>query len=136
MDKIILRDETGYEYYSVELNNSGWIYSRWAGEITEEKIKQGGVTLVSFASESAFPYVINDNRELAGSWLSSVDWIEEELTPKLIEAGVKFIAHILSPDFITKFSAVELEARDLDFQFKLCSDLDEAEEWIKLKMNS
>lgn len=131
MKKEILYDDEGKEFYSVELKSSGWLFSRWSGEITESKVRQGSECLAKFVAASSCQYVVNDNRKLSGSWLSSIDWIEKELTPKLSNSGVRYIAHILSPEFITKFSAIELEARRLNFRFKLFVDLHDGEQWIK-----
>jgi len=133
MEKEILTD-AGKTFYTIELNPEGWLHARWIGEITDKKVQEGGKLIILFTKKTGCQYLVNDNRELEGSWLSAIDWIEQELMPDLIKAGNMYIAHILSPDFITKFSAVELNERLKKDHFKLFTSLDEAETWIKSKI--
>jgi hypothetical protein len=134
MEKEILKDAGNNTFYTIELCPEGWLHARWIGKITDKKVQEGGKLAILFTKNTGCQYLINDNLELVGSWLSAIDWIEQELTPNLIEAGNKYIAHILSPDFITKFSAVELNERLKKDHFKLFTSLEEAETWIKSKI--
>ena len=44
--------------------------------------------------------------------------------------GLKYMAHVHSSKFITRFSAVDLGTRVKDFEFKLFEQLSEAEQWL------
>ncbi len=134
MQSEILYDDDKNKYFIIELRPEGWIYIRWIGEISDEKVRNGGKMAIIHTERSGCKYLINDNRELEGNWLTSIDWIENEMVPGLVKAGNKFIAHVLSPEFITKFSAIELEARLGKQSFKIFYKLDEAEKWIRSKM--
>ena len=133
MEKEILNDGNR-TFYTIELRPEGWLYACWKGEITDDKVRQGGNLAISVTEKTQCKYLINDNSDLEGSWLTAIDWIEQELTPKLIKAGNKFIAHVLSPSFITKFSAVELNERLKKDYVKLFTTLEDAETWIKSKI--
>lgn len=134
MEKQVLKDINGNNFYSIEMKDEGWLFSSWHGKISEEKVKAGGEKSLEVIQETGCPYLINDNTHLEGSWLESNDWLEQVLIPKLYEAGLRYVAHIYSSDFITKFSAVDLETRIQSIHFKLFSGIKEAEEWIQEAM--
>lgn len=136
MRPVQLQDRDGNVFFSIELNDNGWLFCSWNGEITDDKVVEGGNALAKAVEDTRCPYLINDNRQLEGSWLSAMDWIVSDLEPRLRKAGNRFIAHILSPEFITKFSAVELEARLDQPSFKLFYDLESAENWMQSNMKA
>jgi hypothetical protein len=134
MGQETLYDEHNSKYFTIELLPEGWIYSQWIGEISDEKVHAGGKMILAFTEKTGCAYLINDNREQEGSWLTALDWIENELEPGLIKAGNRLIAHVLSKEFIAKFSAIELEARLNKPSFKIFYELKDAEEWIQSKL--
>jgi len=134
LERQVLHDSNKKEFYSIESTQTGWILAQWHGEINEEKVKQGGLKSLEVIQATGCPYLINDNRDLKGSWLEANDWIEQELMPKLFKAGLRYVAHIYSPEFITRFSAVDLESRLQSIDFRLFSELSLAEDWIRSVM--
>jgi len=134
LERQVLHDSNKKEFYSIESTQTGWILAQWHGEINEERVKQGGLKSLEVIQATGCPYLINDNRDLKGSWLEANDWIEQELMPKLFKAGLRYVAHIYSPEFITRFSAVDLESRLQSIDFRLFSELSLAEDWIRSVM--
>jgi len=45
--------------------------------------------------------------------------------------GLKYVAHVFSPKFITKFSAVDLGVRDLPVIFETFDNMQDAQEWLR-----
>ena len=48
--------------------------------------------------------------------------------------GLKYVAHVFSPKFITKFSAVDLEVRDLPVSFETFDNIENAQDWLRQKI--
>jgi len=130
MDTIELMDK-GKAFFRLEMHPEGWLQCTWFGNISDKKVREGGIKMIEATKKTGCPYLINDNTQLEGSWLSAIDWIESELEPALRKAGNKFTAHILAKDFISKFSAIELEARLSRETLKMFYSQDEAEEWMR-----
>jgi len=130
--RIELKDENGEIcFYTEFIENESWIYNCWIGKISDDVIKKGASINLQQIEKYDCKYILNDNRDLAGNWSESNDWIENEFMPKAIALGLKFIAHVFSPKFITKFSAVDLSSRDLPLIFKTFDNLTTAEDWLR-----
>ena len=135
--KVELRNEKGNIcFFSEYIQDKGWIYSCWTGEISDEIVKKGGLINLQMIERFKTCYILNDNRHLTGSWSESNDWIENEYIPQAIALGLKYIAHVFSPKFITKFSAVDLGTRDLPLVFKTFDSISEAEFWLQKMKDS
>jgi hypothetical protein len=132
----VLYDAHKQPYFSIELTKNGWLYASWEGEIDENKVIAGANSILEASKITGCAYLVNDNSKLEGSWLNSIDWLIDDFVPKLAKAGNKYIAHVLSPEFITKFSAIELEARLGPNGFELFYDIEKAEDWIRQKIGA
>lgn len=131
-EPVILFDSDGNEYFSISPgNDSLWLYAKWSGEIKKEKLEKGAYAILDAIKQTECPLLLNDNRELKGNWLNSNDWLESDLNPRLYNAGLRYIAHIISPKFITKFSAVDLVNRPLATTLKIFEDPRDAKAWLK-----
>lgn len=129
--RIELKDENGNICFYTEFDEKeNWIYNCWIGIITDSIVRKGANINLLQIEKYNCRYILNDNRQLAGNWSESNDWIENEYMPKAIALGLKYIAHVFSPKFITKFSAVDLSTRDLPLIFKTFDSLSAAEDWL------
>ena len=134
-DSFELKDENGnIFFFNRYIKSEGWIYSCWSGSVSDEQVKLGAAKNLPLIKEHKCGFILNDNRELSGNWSASNDWIEEEFLPQAADAGLKYIAHVFSPKFITKFSAVDLGVRDLPVISKTFNNLEKAQEWLREKM--
>ena len=118
------------------IEEEGWVYSCWIGEISDDLVREGANLTLDLISETGSKCVVNDNRQLTGNWSESNDWLENEYLPNAAKVGMEFIAHVFSPKFITKFSAVDLSTRDLPIIFRTFVDIGEAEDWMRSQIKS
>ena len=127
-----LFDEDGNLYFYCEYNDEeDWIYNCWIGSISDDRVKLGGEMILEEIEKRNTKQILNDNRKLSGNWSESNDWLENEYLPRAAKLGMKYIAHVFSPNFITKFSAVDLSTRDLPIIFEAFGDIAEAENWLR-----
>ena len=117
MDRFISKNEQGHVFYYAEYNREGnYVYSNWRGFIDVEQVKSGCNLGIEAIRAYSCPYLLNDNSHLYGPFQDANDWIIEDWAPRAVDAGLKFFAHIISPNLF-----VEASARDLESKFKTAS---------------
>ena len=131
-ERMELQDKNGDLCFYCEYNKKEeWIYNCWIGTISDNIVKKGGGINLELIEKFGCKYILNDNRLLIGNWSDSNDWIENEYIPNAISLGLRYIAHVFSPKFITKFSAVDLSSRDLPLTFKTFDNISSAQSWLR-----
>ncbi|MEL5996449.1 hypothetical protein AAFH49_19700, partial [Hymenobacter segetis] len=76
-------------------------------------------------------HMLNDNREVIGSWSSANDWIAENWMPQVMVLGLKRFAHIVSPGIFGQASAAEMVTRvGHQFEIRLFQDVELAKAWL------
>jgi hypothetical protein len=123
--------EGGICFFSEFNEEEGWVYNCWMGSISDEIVQNGAMISFDLIKKYDSHSILNDNRQLSGNWSGSNDWIENEYMPSAVAVGLKYIAHVFSPKFITKFSAVDLGTRDLPLIFRNFVDFEEAQQWLR-----
>jgi len=135
--RVELTDKEGNVCFFSEFSEEeGWVYNCWMGSISDEIVQKGAMLSLDLIRKYNSHFILNDNRQLSGNWSGSNDWIENEYMPSAVAVGLKYIAHVFSPKFITKFSAVDLGTRDLPVIFQNFVDFDEAQKWLREKIKS
>jgi hypothetical protein len=114
-----------------------WIYARWIGRQSPEDIKRGGAAMVTAMRDLSLRHgcaqVLNDNREVVGSWSHSLEWTSKEWFPEMIAAGLKRFAWVLSPDGLAQLTAVrvKLDTGSLtNGTVSVFADIDKAKHWL------
>lgn len=109
-----------------------WIYSDWIGMhslVTIQKAK--GVVLEWFRETGATKY-ITDNSNVVGGWDTANDWLADVWTPKAVEAGMRYVAHIHAPGIYGKLSMKALQPRIENLiTIQMFDDLSDAEDWLR-----
>ncbi len=111
--------------------NQNWIYADWIGVHSLVSIQKGMGVLLEWFQETGAPKYLSDNSNLVGGWDTANDWLAEEWTPRAVDAGMRYVAHVLAPGFYGKLSMEALQPRLVDkvtirlFEFKA-----DAEEWL------
>src|SRR5690606_36730160 len=88
---------------------NGWLYLNWIGFVSSENLKKGAELMLEIVSENQYAYILNDNRELCGPWDKSIEWLNNNWTKQISEAGLKYFAHILAPNIAGALSAQALQ---------------------------
>ncbi|MGD1894998.1 MAG: STAS/SEC14 domain-containing protein [Cyclobacteriaceae bacterium] len=127
-----VKNVLGTTFFSSEYNETNhWLYTRWVGEVTVEEVKEGGEKMLEQVQLRSCSKVLNDNRDLTGSWDEANDWIQESWMPRMVAAGVTKFAHMISPDIFAALSVEEMATRVSGFEMRIFEDEEEAKAWLK-----
>jgi len=85
-----------------------WLYANWIGTPTIEQVKEGLEDILTAFKEHHIHYLLNDNRQLTGTWSGAMEWIVEDWAPRAAQSGWKAVAFIYSPDVFAQFSVDSL----------------------------
>jgi hypothetical protein len=109
-----------------------WIYTNWTGVLPTEKVIQGCQATIDFLRQNRCANMLNDNREVVGSWKSANDWIAHNWMPQVLRLGLKRFAHIVSPGIFGQASAEEMATRvGNQLEIRLFKDLELAKQWLR-----
>jgi hypothetical protein len=115
-----------------------WLYARWMGRQSARDIREGGRAMLQAMAEVALRHrcgrVLNDNREVVGSWSHSLQWAASEWLPQMRDAGLRRFAWVLSPDGFAALSSLRMTttagAAGAE-TIRTFSDLHEAQDWLR-----
>jgi len=110
------------------------IYANWKGIPSVEEVKTGVEMVLEAMVNYQLFTVLNDNRELQGTWTGAMEWIVNDWMPRAIEAGYKGIAYIYSKDVFARFSVDSLLKQTVEkgpVKQKPFKDIEEAKNWLK-----
>ena len=120
-------------YLTIEFDKANnWIYNNWVGVLPTERVIQGCQATIDFLREHRTPHMLNDNREVIGSWNSANDWIAQNWVPQVITLGLKRFAMVLSPGIFGQTSAEEMITRvGTQLEMRLFKDIGLAQSWLR-----
>ncbi len=134
--KIELKNKLGKVYYSVEYDQAnGWNYSTWTGYVTVEEVKQACLEGLALISSNRCPDLLNDNSLISGPWSGANEWIATEWMPKALGMGLKWFAHVVSPNVFSALSASQLVSRveGMNFEMRIFETRTEAQQWLRIR---
>jgi PAS domain S-box-containing protein len=106
--------------------------SDWTGFQDLASVKQGCLLLLEYVKKHKTDRIVNDNSNVTGTWSEASDWVGNVWFPLMEKAGLKFFAHILSPNIFAQLSAkksIDIMAGIITTQY--FTDLVSAREWIE-----
>ncbi|RSK25237.1 hypothetical protein [Hymenobacter metallilatus] len=111
---------------------NNWIYNDWQGLLSMEGIVEGCAGMLNILRHTHCPYMLNDNTRLQGSWKHANDWLATTLVPQVVEAGLRYYAHVAAPGVFGQASAEDLHLRvGTTFEMRIFETLEEAQEWLR-----
>ncbi|QIL74612.1 hypothetical protein [Hymenobacter sp. HDW8] len=128
-----LRRGDGSTYLTVRYDQSeNWIHAHWIGRQTLGTIMDGGLTYLEMLRHQPCPKLLNDHRDLVGTFTEANDWIQQVWTPLIMAAGLRSFAQVVSPDVFGQISIEDLQHRISDqLDIYLFDDLDAAQSWLR-----
>ncbi|WP_375579006.1 hypothetical protein ABWH96_18615 [Marivirga tractuosa] len=128
LDRVICKTE----YHPDE----NWIYCDWEGYANVDAVKSWGLEFADLIKKTKCPSLLNDDSKSTGPWTQAMEWIESVLIPKVIDAGLKYYAHVVSQNTFSEMSAKELHM-NIGGQLEMATfkTVDEAKEWLKSKQS-
>jgi len=127
------KNELGEVYNKTHFQeNNKYVYLQWFGTyISVDEIAQVGIWELNECEKRGITRIINDNRELHGSWDHSNDWNATVWLPRALSLGINKLAHIISENIFEKMSAEEMQVIFADkITVRTFKDFDSAEDWI------
>lgn len=111
-------------------------FCNWEGYANVDAIKSWGLEFTDLVKKTKCPYLLNDDSKSTGPWTQAMDWIESVLIPKVIEAGLKYYAHVVSSNTFSEMSAKELNMNiGGHLEMATFKTIEEAKEWLKSKQS-
>ena len=110
-----------------------WLNVEWIGSHHLYTVRQGGQRILHFLKEKQCTKILNNNYEVQGPWLDACHYLAEELLPQLVEAGMRYLAWVQSPNPYSQYSTEQtLEATSLTIknQINTFYSLPVAREWL------
>ncbi|MEM9828987.1 MAG: STAS/SEC14 domain-containing protein [Bacteroidota bacterium] len=129
---ISVKNALGNDLIQIEYDEAnGWLYTRWIGDLTVEDVETGGEKMLEQVKEKSCQKVLNDNRDVIGSWDEANEWIAQNWMPRALAAGLKKFAHVISPDIFSALSAEEMITQVNGFEMRIFEDEEEAKSWLR-----
>jgi hypothetical protein len=120
-------------FLTIELDKTnGWIYNNWIGVLPTDTVIQGCLCVIDVVRDTLCPHMLNDNRQVIGSWTSANEWIASTWLPEVLALGLKRFAHIVSPGIFGQASAEEMITRvGNQLEMRLFKDISLAQAWLR-----
>jgi PAS domain S-box-containing protein len=106
----------------------------WTGFQNMESVQHGCLVLLKMLIKHQCNKIVNDNRNVLGTWSEAAEWVGLEWFPRAEEAGLKYLAWIFSNSAFSQLSAkksIDVMTGSVVTQF--FTDMQPAEEWINSK---
>ena len=128
-----LKNEAGQIFLTIEFDAlNQWVYANWSGYQTRASIRQGADTYLEILVQYNCPYLLNDNRLVAGPWSQVTEWITQDWAPRAIAQGLTHFAHVISPESLARLSAENLQhSISSSFQMQIFENPEKAKEWLR-----
>lgn len=108
-----------------------WLYIDWKGPQNEQSVRAGCEQVLTFLRLTKCQKILNDNTNVTGDWQEASRWIGEEFIRSLAEAGLRYLAWVYSPNYLSR------RAVDSTLAFVTCpmvvsfEDLASAYTWLR-----
>ncbi|MBF9236623.1 hypothetical protein I2I05_04370 [Hymenobacter sp. BT683] len=135
---LALTDEHGAALaeYSIYPDDS-LLCVRWHGHLTGAEIIRGVELGSQWRDRFQYSLILNDKSDTSGDWSEALPWLQYEWLPSALQAGVKAMAYVFSPDRENRFATqIFVEALRPHMAIELFEDLATAMEWLKEQQHS
>jgi len=112
--------------------DNAFINAQWQGVQSVETVKQGGYKLIEMIKESGCTKLLNSNKNVIGSWDMALEWAENEWTPQIKAAGLRYLAQVI-PSSIYASMTIEslIQSIDNEFEIRTFDNDESAEAWLR-----
>ena len=114
----------------------GYLYANWKGYVSIGQVKDGCISILGEKKKLKVINLINDNRELYGTWTQAIRWLDKDFMPLFVDMGLGKIAFIYSTDLSARYSLDRfLEVND-QYIAQTFESFESAENWLLEKNKS
>lgn len=127
---IVLRHIMGEAYVTIQ-RKQDYIEAKWQGHITADNVVCAAQAFLELIRKEPCTKLLNDKSEVTGDWQEANDWLQFEWLPQVLQAGLRYIAHVYSFSMFSRLAARELQERiSPRLSMKNFSVRHEAEDWL------
>lgn len=104
----------------------------WTGFQNFDTVQKGCLRALEMITVHKCTSVLNDNRNVLGTWSEASDWAGEVFFPMMEKEGIKRLAWIFSPSVFSQLSAkksIDVDVSNITTQF--FTDDKEARKWLE-----
>ncbi|MBD1396902.1 hypothetical protein H9Q13_06975 [Pontibacter sp. JH31] len=88
-----------------------YIEALWSGHITADDVVSAALAYLELVRRTGCPKLLNDKSAITGDWDEANDWLQFEWLPKVMAAGLRYMAHVYSQNMFSRLAARELQER-------------------------
>ncbi|WP_374949180.1 ATP-binding protein [Mucilaginibacter sp.] len=106
----------------------------WTGFQDFDSVQKGCIKMLEIIKTNKVNRILNDNRQVLGTWSEASDWVGTEFFPMIEEDGVVYLAWIFSGSVFSQLSAkksMDVAVGEITTQF--FTDINLAEQWLDEK---
>ncbi|MDB5234553.1 MAG: hypothetical protein JWR44_1546 [Hymenobacter sp.] len=74
------------------------LYVRWHGHLTGAEVIRGVQQGAQWRDQLRYALILNDKSDTSGDWSEALPWLQYEWLPLALQAGVRALAYVFSPD--------------------------------------
>ncbi|MDQ3292254.1 MAG: hypothetical protein M3Q05_13285 [Bacteroidota bacterium] len=108
-----------------------WLYVNWIGSFDEERGMTGCEDVLLALQKYQVNKIINDNRNVVGSWDEAVSWLVNSWFPRFLGVGCFYIAWVQSPCLESQASMAQtLQFEIPNVTILVFNDVETAKNWL------
>lgn len=110
------------------------LYVRWHGQLTGPVIIRGVQQAAMWRDQFHVTRILNDKSDSGGDWSDALPWLQYDWLPLALQAGVRAMAYVFSPDRDNRFASQQfLTALRPHMAIDVFEDADAARAWLRLQ---
>jgi hypothetical protein len=135
MEKIDFRNIKNEVYATLLFNEElKCLHDTWYGAFgTQENFRKVLLTILEKCREpeNRSAMMLTDVSNMAGSFDSSNEWIQTEMTPKFVQNGLKYHAMVIPKNIFSKLSVKDYIQKLELLEIRQFGEIEEAKKWLK-----
>jgi len=131
-EDLVLKRESGFTFATIKYDKEKkWLFIDWEGFLTVDLVKKGSEELLkTFQSVENITKILVNNQKVSGPWNKANDWFVSDWNPRAIEAGLKYMAVIVSADIFTQLSLKGFIETNPGYLVHSFEEVSAAEDWL------
>jgi hypothetical protein len=111
-----------------------WVYDSWSGIFgSQENFRKGLMCVRDMMRQHHAPRGLSDTSNMVGSYDGSKAWVQAEIIPELVKAGLRHHAMVISQNIFSKLSTKDYVMTMKDYEVQLFDSLEKAKLWLLSK---
>ncbi|MFB9864101.1 hypothetical protein [Rufibacter immobilis] len=107
------------------------VIARWFGPQSVETVKEGGAKLLEMMVDKPYTKLLNCNKGVVGSWDLALEWVQEEWTPLMRKAGLRYLAQVVPNSIYVSITIENLIQRiGNEFEIRTFGEEADALDWL------